>query len=411
MGFIIKKSTNGLRSVQMASNNTTQSPLNDIINALKGLTIKVEVKITDVICEGSHNENVKVATSMTAVESAKAAETSSLTSKQQGASNAFRQPSMPSEPVKILAPAKTSATEKMEPIRITQPPNQRQEESISRPTSLSSSKATQPIRAEEKPAKPVSPMSSLNKQLEDSLRVKQPIPVEKPVRSEESTPIDEPTPVEEPKKSALRQPLTFEDRIKMSRPYDEPAYPERRRLGKPPSPSDGPLIRGELKIGAEVVSYCVSVDDRDEPPAAYVAYNTDKLIEIGNLISDLVSDIEGLPEVTTFNIGDIILGKATEDNRWYRCNVEGIYKDHVDVFYFDWGLREKLEKSRTRHLKYPGLGLSKHPACAVKLQFLNDIPELIEEVLSCESAFKMRVETYDVDSEAYKVTLLGIHRP
>lgn len=176
---------------------------------------------------------------------------------------------------------------------------------------------------------------------------------------------------------------------------------------KKPLPGKPKYPRGLLTIGSEMRTVCVAVDE-SEPPVAHIAYNSEEIANITNTIMDISAEIEAEPEVSTVHVGDIVFAKSTEDNEWYRAVVEGIKEQvYIQVHYLDWGLGETLSSKRIRRLNRPELGLSKHPACAVRIMFTNETHPKFDEVLSCQVEYDMKVVSYDEAAQIYKCTIIS----
>ena len=162
------------------------------------------------------------------------------------------------------------------------------------------------------------------------------------------------------------------------------------------------LIRGTLTLNSVVTACCIAIDSTTVPLTSYIAYDNTKLLDITKAISDVAMDIENSKKMSRFEVGDIVLAKSKEDNAWYRSIIEQVTNMYeIRVYFFDWGLKEDLESERIRHLTQPDLGLSKHPACAVKVKFINPPGPEVDEAYGCESEFKFRVDTYDESTETY----------
>lgn len=381
MVYVIKKSADGTRTV------SANSPVSDLIKSLRGLTFKIEVKITDVVqnpvqtAEARSSEDQVPVTRHVVSKPAEIIAPTTQQLKNKGQDNTASNANPPTVTVGT-----------------TQSLNKHVRNSIDTGNNLT------PVVSQQRTHKPDPTPSNQNvsdnvatSSEKESLTIKKTVTSDKPVEIAKVE-IEKPT---------LRQPTTFEERIKQTRPYEEPSISERKRLGK----SSRTLNRGELKIGSTVDSCCIAVDEEEDPPVAYAAYDSVRLIEIGNKIDEKLGDIEKLPPVTTPEVGDIVFGRSQEDNKWYRSVVEEVSKNSVKIFFFDWGLREDLPKSHIKHLMYSDLGLSENPACALKLHFLNRDPQIIQEVLMCDSGFRMKVESYDNTKESYNVFIEQINRP
>lgn len=327
MVFLIKKNARGDRSVSLR-NNSYESDLAGLLEALKGLTLKIEVKITDVIKEAPVESQISEKDVALNQEEAR-----------------LPVPEIPEKPkVSAIGSTKTPLAEKHEPLKC-----------------LNENKA--PKRAEPKA----------------------PEIVEKPV----------PPPPERVMKlisdNSDAKKLVQEKVEKMygTKPF-VPQYPE-----------------GAVTVGSVIETCCIAVDDRGSTVFGYITYNDDQLVKTSEIINAFVEKIENSPAVTSAKVGDVVLAKSSDDNQWYRSVIERATSSTVDIFFFDWGLRETITIDRIKTLSIPGLKLSEIPACAVKLKFNAKSPELVEEFLRCETAFKLRIDSYDEATRAYNVTVLN----
>lgn len=256
-----------------------------------------------------------------------------------------------------------------------------------------------------------------NDQLAD---IDKPVKVEKPSTSVPKVKIEHPVHISQPAKVdsrpvavepvlKQRSPLGGGDGLPRTSPFikaeeivQERAASITKKIVKKPQPVSY-IVRGQMKVGSKINSCCIASNGNGE---AFVSYDSGKLLDITHAIEDLTDEIERLPEVESPKVGDIILGKSVEDDKWYRAVIESVKDIYIDVFFFDWGLRETLSARRIRYLTQPDLGLSASPACAVKVNFSDssEIPK--EEVELGEMPYPMYINSYNDETETYDVTVL-----
>lgn len=181
--------------------------------------------------------------------------------------------------------------------------------------------------------------------------------------------------------------------------------PIRKKLGRPMKSSK--VNKGSLKIGETITRSLIAADLNTTPATAYISYDDKKLVETVELITKHSDNIEGQAALSTASEGDIVLAKSADDDQWYRAIVESNEGNSIRVFFFDWGLYEELPCSRLKHMQNPQLGLSKIPACALKIELTASNEELINDILTMEESFNMKVVSYNELTETYKMLVLG----
>lgn len=164
---------------------------------------------------------------------------------------------------------------------------------------------------------------------------------------------------------------------------------------------------GEVEVGSIVESCCVSVEERGPITFAYIASDKEKMTNCSQKLINVEGDIENSPEMSCIKPGDLVFAKSRDDEAWYRAIVEGIDNEMVNVYFYDWGLREALTPDRIRSLMIPELTLNKLPACGVKLIMNEKYPQLNEDFLKCTSLFNLKIDSYDKENEAYVATVLS----
>lgn len=184
-----------------------------------------------------------------------------------------------------------------------------------------------------------------------------------------------------------------------------------RRHGLLEKPKKPKIVRGELKSQQETC--CTHTVRQDYPAVAYVAYSNSKLVEITKAINDIAGMIQDQPEVRSVEVGDIVFAKSKDDEAWYRSVIESVNDGNtVQVNYFDWGLYEELEYSRIRRINQADFGLSANPACAVKVKFTNQPgDQLLDAALQEFVEFVIRVNSYDAQDDSQSVTVIGLVPP
>lgn len=376
MVFLIKKNARGDRSISLRNG---QNDPTGLLEALRGLTFKVEIKITDVFKEApvapQDSDKAEVPlqeqTRLQVPELTEKLKTPVL--ERNGTSTAERV----QKPKPALNGTVTMKQEKIDKptLKESQKPSF---EKAKRPASERIEKST-PERVE----------TSTLEEVEEPVikRIEKPVlkQVEKPVLKQ----------VEKPVPEQVEKPVI--ERV------EEPAAKPVEAIHRAKS-SPFRYNKGKLTVGSEIETCCIAVDDRGPTVFGYITYNDDMLIGISNTISANVEKIEGSPEFDRVYPGDLVLAKSTDDNQWYRGVIEGIGMGTVEIFFFDWGLRETLSRDRIRASTLSNLMMDANPACAVKLKFNSKSPDIVEEFLKCETSFKLRIDSYDEVYEAYGVS-------
>lgn len=351
-----------------------------MIATLKGLTFKIELKITDIQVDN-----------LDAHERPQAEKSSSCSSEPSPSGGAQDQSQAKSVLTTVIQPASTRDTQDRAQMGDT--------------TTVTSRPAPQPTQ-------PLAPKST-----------QQPVP--KPARTLQETSLPRDT------SSSFPQPSMAKPQQERTQPKEllpstsQPAPPEseqanpmfmsnRPRLGLPRSaepqalvPPKTVLIRGELEVNSVVNTCCVSLDRDEKPPMAYILYNSDKTFQITTKISQLTDEIENLPPVATLRVGDMVIAKSNDDNIWYRSVVESVDRNMVKIFFFDWGVREQLDKERVKILTFPELSLKEYPACAVRLLIVDTSTEMAEEFYIGESSFKLKIKSYDDFADYYEAAIIA----
>lgn len=327
-----------------------------IIDALKGLTFKIDIKITDVIASDKVSA-AKTPSPRTSLDTASALSP---------APAPVKAPAPPTPPAPALAPALHPGLA----------------------PSLDPAPVPDPVKATAPPTPPAPALARASAPAQASVRA--PTPLQAPEPSATPAPSRAPEPASTPR---------------VPEPAPTPRAPE-----SPPAPA--PIVRapmtGSLRIGTQMRTICVAVDETVTPTIAYIAYDSQEIANITNAITDISSEIESDPEVTSVHVGDIVFAKSIEDNNWYRAIIEEIKEQvYIKVHYFDWGLGETLSIKRIRRLNRLELGLSKHPACAVRVRFVNETDQKLDDVLSCQVEFDMIVVSYDEATQIYSCKITG----
>lgn len=431
MPFIIK-SSNGKRTVGLPRDHLT---VEDVLNLIKNMTFNLEVKVTDIttsidpqiLKKAVFSE--KAATNHKKTEAPESPEPKRTTESKESAE--FRTPAAeelpkPAEPQKSAEPRRSAAPQRLaEPQRSAAPQKPTEPQRPSEPQ-----KPTEPQRPAEpqrslEPQRPAEPQISAelfrpvkpNGAAEPPQATAEPRRLADPPRqvgphrivehlqepTEPRKTVEPATPVEHSPSAAPPAPVESKKPLEP----EMPAKPKKLVESQATSSKPRVLNCGKIAIGSTLETCCISVDETGSQIFAYIAYDDEKLMKIVESISKISDVIEDLSEVKSLNVNDIVFAKSTDDNQWYRSLVEEVTGDKVKIFFFDWGLRESTTLSRIRLLDDPNLGLSNFPACAVKIKF-NDISKtLLDQVLKCDTAHRMKVESYDSSNGAYAVKILS----
>lgn len=161
-------------------------------------------------------------------------------------------------------------------------------------------------------------------------------------------------------------------------------------------PPKGKLIRAEFNIGDTITTVVTNEDDT----GTYVAHSGEKILDITKKVNDLSGKIESQPALSNFQVGDIVFGKSCQDDAWYRAAISKIDGSKLEVDFFDWGITEEIESSRIREILNRELMVTDIPACAMKVSFTN------AEQAPDDQEFKIRVDSYDEIDKMYYVSLL-----
>lgn len=354
----------------MATNKQTEK---SIIEALKGLTFKIEIKITDIV--GADRSSAATETPATAPTAAQPrvvtpAHVSGASRVSTKINTTLYDQALVATPAP--EPGNLSATGSA---RSTLPKAPELAQQASTPDSVVVERP-EPV-VPQVPNPNVHPASSTEEPIKARPTPSQPAAIA-------STKAIEKPPIVAPKQSAPNNAQQVD--VKQAQ---KPRYPT-----------------GSVKIGTQMRTICIAVDETVNPAVAYIAYDSQEIANITNAITDISDEIESDPEVSSLHVGDIVFAKSIEDNNWYRAIIEEIKEQvYIKVHYFDWGLGETLSIKRIRRLNRLELGLSKHPACAVKVQFTNATEQKLNDVLSCQVEFDIKVMSYDEASQVYSCTL------
>lgn len=399
MPFIIK-SANGKRTVGLPRDSLT---VEDVLNLIKNVTFNLEVKVTDITTSVDPQILKKAVFSQKAASNHKKADAPESQEPKKTTRTPVAEPQRPAEPQKSASPSKLAEPTKSaepqrpaEPLRPAEPPKPAEPSRQVKPHRVvEPPQATAEPRRHADLPRPAGPHRIVEhpklEPAEPRRSVQPTVPVEQKVRAEPQAPSIEPEKLVEPSK-----PVEPEPPAKPRKLVESQATPLKPRV----------LNCGKIEVGSTLETCCISVDETGSQIFAYIAYDDEKLMEIVESISKIADIIEGSSEVKSLNVNDIVLAKSSDDNQWYRSLVEEVDGNEVKIFFFDWGLRESTTSSRIRILDDPNLGLSSFPACAVKIKF-NDISKtLLDQVLKCDTAYRMKVESYDGANSAYAVKIL-----
>jgi hypothetical protein len=353
----------------------------DLIEALRGLTIQFELKIKDVIAEAPSTDSNQMPVKEPTDE--------------EGATNAnVGEPSV--EPLKAAASMATREPVK-EPIRelvkehaskpVGKPVRELVEEAVRQPAKVPNGNHAREL-VEEPVQQPAKVPNGNQVQEPPGETFRQPAARE-PNGNQLREPVEEPIrqPFREPARDSVIRPVLEPIREVPSGPVRRPVRPA--------------IIWGSLKVGSTISTCWLSEDTSLNPPVTYITYNNEKLLTVTKMLNEFAKGIEKLPKLDSINVHDIVLGQSMEDDSWYRATAMEVLGSKVDVFYVDWGSRETLDLERVRYLSDARLSLTTHPACAVKVRFTNENSDELKELFS--SGFNVTVESYDEFDGVYLV--------
>lgn len=434
MPFLIK-STGGQRTCQLITNKAHDvATRDDIIEALRGLTFKFEIKIKDILpAEAEESDQVDVeaqvetngtnlATKIDHVvrshigkaikeEVAQSAPRSCEVSK---SSVAPAHKIVPKSIEKLVIPTESATIEREQPVQGHKfIPSAVEQHVLQTQAAIHSDQPAQGQRFAPSAVEQPVPQTQAALQREQPVQGHRFIPsaVEKHVLQTQAA-IQRDIPVQ----VKVEEPKRFDEKIEAAPITREPitnttSVAEKAALkpiSQPNAQQTKPtLIRAELKVGSTIQTPCVCLEDDNPPALCFVSFDGATLSDLTNKIANIAGNIDVQPEVNSVEIGDIMFAKSREDDAWYRAVVESICGSEVGVYYFDWGMRESLDIKRIRRLTQHDLGLSKVPACAVKARISNNPGPLLEEFLKSDYEFIVNVDGYDDMESCYRCTLVS----
>lgn len=354
MSFIIR-STNGQRTVTKVANKPDRTSVEptlteDLVEALRGLTLKFEMKIIDVL----HSSD---------------APAPSAASSQENKGN--KPPTFASKKDEILTELKRRLVEEEQ-----QMAQVRGEVEMEPRKGMKSEELKRTVTSE----RPQNNDLDLKPTFEEPRNASVPVPTIPP------------------------SPLVSDNKIQ---PNVNKLFEPIRSTHLSTFSASGKLVKGTLKIGSTMRTCPVGVSGTPANPIPFISYDNERLAQITSTISQISMDIEALEPVCKVDVGDIVFAKSMDDNSWYRSIVERVSQQNLEVYFFDWGLFESIDLKRVKRLAVLDLGLSKNPACAVKIKILNAPGPLVDKFLECDSSFYIKVESYNDFDETYSISILG----
>lgn len=150
----------------------------------------------------------------------------------------------------------------------------------------------------------------------------------------------------------------------------EPRYEEEREQRLESSENEDEIFIGRFnqqtpKLGAKVVCFCTHVDSIEHISIQMLEFE-ERFHEISDKIPHFCEKEMKLPE--KFEQGLACLAKS-EDGHWYRAEISEIAKEHIDVYFVDYGNTETILKQNSRAIKKEFASLA---AMSVKCQ-LHDV--------------------------------------
>lgn len=380
---LLIKSTNGNRTAKVLS-----SAKDELIESLKGLTFKVEleIKLADIIQSGA-DTNSKVAKNLDSVKIQPTVSVNNVT---------FANDARPNSPIKresVETPAFRLPSKSI-PREPSPPPNVPQHDNLNIPSQSSWVEDVRTNSAGEK--------TNMRSNL--------------PENSDNSTP-KRPT-------SLLMAPpqverATFTQKVEPVVPAQpirrEPFLPSKGETPQTKPKNDLPMVpffsdtKKFLKIGSIIDVCCVAVDQGNSPPVAYITRDNNDLITVTDSIKQKIPIIEASPVPATLDIGQEIFAKSIDDDQWYRATIEKVVVNNlVDVYFYDWGLKETLSVQRVRLHGLPQVSSLKIPPLALRVSLVDTSPDLAETFTNCEEVMEAQVVDYDPDIRAHMIKILAI---
>lgn len=161
------------------------------------------------------------------------------------------------------------------------------------------------------------------------------------------------------------------------------------------------------QIGSQIEACCVSYIDGSSPPTGYITRSNHDLLVINERINEQADRLNAMPGLKSVQVGQLVLAKSNEDNLWYRAKIEGFFGDTVDVDFIDWGMKESISLDRVRKLTMRELTLEEVPPCAVKVYIKETQQDLLREFVKLDGAFNAIVLNYDQQARAYSIMLIS----
>lgn len=391
MPYLIKSSEGKRSCTLIGSKKSDNSIKNDLIEALRGLSFHIEVKITDV----THGQQ------------------ESETSQQRAhIEQSLNQPaSISSKPSSELL---TDPEECRPPLVKVEPENQANKVLLPSQNNVPNDKpivALQEAQPKIKAPLAFAPMQVLRKQVERSTpsqgancpstsNVSSVYYL--PKKTDQSTviidcaPPSPPPPVVTPELQASRETSMKSVKIDKAKMMEIKA-----KIDQEQQQPTLPLLkfnRGKLKVGSTIETIYLE-DDKKIDSAVFVSYDITKVIEIAQIFANIMDELDEAPKLSQIKVGDIVAAKSVEagDDSWSRAIVSDIMASDVEIYFLDWGVSETLDRSRLRALSHAGLSIELVPALAVKVQIEN-MPDEVKE----GNEFLLQVNSYDDFEEMYK---------
>lgn len=161
------------------------------------------------------------------------------------------------------------------------------------------------------------------------------------------------------------------------------------------------MFRGKLKVGSIIPTCYLSGDTTVEPVIIYITSSTHMQLELTQKLKNLAQEIQALPN-RSVKSRDIVFYKSPSDGSWYRAITREISGSDVDVYALDWGTIESVKMADLRPLDNHELDLTNYPALAVKAKFTNKLDEKLDATF--DNAFNVRIDSFDDFDEIYTVT-------
>lgn len=420
MPFIIKSSkSTGTRTAQVVEQPESSTNRSELIEMLRGLTFKFEVKLADIIDEKSGStggnmmaastrnledqiaERVQEALKKSSANQSQSSNQSSTTFRYYPESDDNRPKTLPENSIKsTLKDKEAQLAERMSRIGIDQQPEQEHE--IKQQTSF----------------RDESPFREPTKETIKAVKFDQNYPSSKPINSlsvkidrdeTQTNNVPRPTMMIPPQVKQLNKPtVAAASQSQTVTPTPAPIAAKPSSIRPQQIPTPDPVLCKEQKeliyqIGSVIEACCVSCSDDG---TAYLTRSSEALVEVTSLIESMMNDLNEMDSLKSVQIGQLVLAKSSDDDNWYRAIIEAKYGAKIGVDFVDWGMKEIVDMKDLRDVKVSELALDNIAPCAVMIRLKDSDATFVEEFSQCEEVFKAKVLDYDENKKVFGIKLL-----